>query len=118
MKTITQQHTYKYRQSFNSYFAPMFKPVVMEQPMAKEAATQSQIEEKQQKLSVFDVKELYDLAYDEKAAGCDDARFKAILAEAVKLDMEYRRQLAEKVSYKDMQKQKSFTEASTGTQAA
>jgi len=48
-------------------------------------------------ISVFDVKELYDLAYSKPT---DSDAFKAIMSEAVKMDMAYRRQLTENKAYK------------------
>jgi len=50
-----------------------------------------EIKTDEQEICVLDVKELYDAAYDAKG---DDIRFKALMAEAVKLDMAYRKQLA------------------------
>ncbi len=47
-----------------------------------------------QNLSFFDVKEVYDRAYSVKEA--DEVQFHALLAEAVKMDLAYRRQLREK----------------------
>ena len=63
-------------------------------------------------LSLFDVKELYDQAYAEKAKGTNgEEAFKELLAEAVKMDMAYRRQLAQASSYKDKKKIKMFNAA-------
>lgn len=70
-------------------------------------------------ISVFDVKELYDLAYAEKDNGDSGAiAFKKILAEAVKLDLAYRRQLAKKSIYKDTSKLKNFKMATANTKVA
>ena len=66
-------------------------------------------DKQQAELSVFDVKELYDMAYHFEKS--DTRKFKALLAEAVKLDMEYRRQLARQAVFKDTSKQKSFNNA-------
>ena len=101
-------------QNFNGTMTPMFLPTTtMEQPMASSNPTQLN---KQAELSVFDVKEMYDLAYGFEAS--DAGKFKTLLAEAVKLDMAYRHQLAQKASFKDTAKQKSFNTAGSDTQAA
>lgn len=50
-------------------------------------------------LSIFDVKELYDRAYDMQA---DKALFRALLAEALKMDMAYRQNLKEKADFKSV----------------
>lgn len=48
-------------------------------------------------ISFFDVKELYDAAYDEKAkADASLARFKALMEQAEALDLAYRAQLQAK----------------------
>ena len=47
-----------------------------------------------QEISLFDVKELYDAAYEEKTkARVSLKRFKALMAKATKLDAAYRAQL-------------------------
>jgi len=55
-----------------------------------------------QDLSFFDVKEVYDRAYDVK--NTDEVIFHTLLAEAVKMDLAYRRQLRAK-SHKSSQLQ-------------
>lgn len=87
--------------------------------MASDAQTQKKDYSTTQEpaLSVFDVKELYDLAYAEKAKGAE-AGFKTLLAEAVKLDMLYRRQLAKMASYKDLTKIKKFETATKSSRVA
>ena len=101
-------------QNFNGTITPMFLPTTnMEQPMASSNPTQLT---QQAELSVFDVKEIYDMAYSFENS--DDGKFKALLAEAVKLDMAYRHQLAQRSSFKDPAKQKSFNTAVSDTQAA
>lgn len=87
--------TTKFNGTFNGTVIPMFAPNTMEQPMTNK--TQNNASQTQTELSVFDVKELYDLAYSYKAN--DNAKFKAVLAEAVKLDMAYRRQIEKKMPY-------------------
>lgn len=87
--------TNKFNGTFNGTVIPMFAPNTMEQPMTTK--TQNNAPQTQTELSVFDVKELYDLAYSYKAD--DNAKFKAVLAEAVKLDMAYRRQIEKKMPY-------------------
>lgn len=64
--------------------------------MAQTAKTPEKNKETQiAELSVFDVKELYDRAYDRKAATSEmDALFKEYLSQAVKMDLAYRRQLS------------------------
>lgn len=96
-------------QKFNGTVIPMFLPNTMEQPMASKAQTQTMQQRQQAELSVFDVKELYDLAYAYEHT--DEGKFKALLSEAVKLDMDYRRQLNAKMSYKDISKEKAFQNA-------
>lgn len=91
-------HSYKFNGTFNGTVVPMFAPTQMEQPMANKTqnnapATENKAAE-QAELSVFDVKELYDLAYTYKT---DEAKFKSIMSEAVKMDMQYRRQIAQKM---------------------
>ncbi len=49
-----------------------------------------------QEISLFDVKELYDAAYDEKAkARVNLTKFKLLIKQAEKLDAAYRFQLAQ-----------------------
>ncbi|NCO04453.1 MAG: hypothetical protein GW903_09710 [Alphaproteobacteria bacterium] len=49
-----------------------------------------------QEISLFDVKELYDAAYDEKAkASVNLKRFKKLMEKAIQLDTAYRAQLAQ-----------------------
>jgi hypothetical protein len=112
MKTI-KGNKMNNTQNFNGTIVPMFLPTSMEQPMASNNPTQLS---KQAELSVFDVKELYDLAYDFEKS--DEGKFKTLLAEAVKLDMAYRRQLQQNSTFKDTAKQKSFNMAGDGAQAA
>ena len=92
-------------------FVPMFVSGNMEQPMADDAKTQ-----KKPDISLFDVKELYDRAYAEESQ--DQERFKKILAEAVKLDLAYRRQLTKNTIYKDTTKVKNFKTATDGSKVA
>ena len=99
-------------QQFRGTMVPMFTPSNMEQPMADKAKTQQQ----QAELSLLDVKEMYDLAYAEKDT--NEQKFKTILAEAVKLDLAYRRQLANNASYKEPSKMKNFTKVSEGSRVA
>jgi hypothetical protein len=83
MDITTSQH-------FWSVVVPLFGQNV-------EKLLEQQTENRQyivQELSVFDVKELYDHAYAEKDKGPQFYNgFRQLLAKAVKLDMEYRRQL-------------------------
>lgn len=97
-------------QEFNGRATPVFLPRTMEQPMASNDQTHNVLKQ-QADLSVFDVKELYDLAYEYEQS--DEGKFKALLSEAVKLDMAYRRQLNAKTQYKDRSKEASFKEACT-----
>lgn len=114
---IVENSKFRYCQSFNGVIMPIFKPVHTEKSMAQEAKTQGKTDEKHQKLSVFDVKALYDLAHTQQSGGCSDDEFKAILAEAVKLDMEYRRQLLEQATYKDNKQQRAFQKVAIRNQA-
>lgn len=112
--TIENTGTVKQSQRFQGISIPVFLPTKMEQPMANEAQTQVQAVPQEHDVSIFDVKELYDLAYEEKAKGeAGKDAFKKILAEAVKLDLAYRRQLAKAASYKDKTKMKKFNKATT-----
>lgn len=69
---------------------------------------QPTIEEKQEKImantkeiSVFDVKELYDAAYEAQHNDAqNEALFQDLMAKAVQLDMEYRQQLAKKTNFR------------------
>ena len=54
----------------------------------------------QEVISFFDIKELYDLAYAAKEKGRDDYKAKEMMAEAIKMDMAYRCQLARHSKYK------------------
>lgn len=111
--TTLNENTTITKQSFRGAGVPVFLPVNMEQPMATEAKTQ----ENNAELSLFDVKELYDRAYAEKEGGAED-KFKAILAEAVKLDLAYRRQLSKNAVYKDPAQIKKFKSATEGSKVA
>lgn len=71
--------------------------------------TQKTVQRAQAELSVFDVKELYDLAYTYEHT--DEGKFKALLNEAVQLDVAYRRQLNAKIEYKDRSKETAFNKA-------
>lgn len=109
---ITNDTILTQEQNFRGTMTPMFLPANMEQPMANDVTTQEQ----DAPPSLFDVKELYDLAYAEKDKGTEGTEnFKKILAEAVKLDMAYRRQLAQTAVYKDRTKLKNFKEATQGS---
>lgn len=100
-------------QNYNDGIVPMFLPTQMEQPMASNDQTQKN---RPAELSVFDVKELYDMAYLYETS--DIAKFKALLSEAVKLDMQYRRQLSQKSMYKPHTEQKTFNEAGGNKKSA
>lgn len=122
MTTLTDM-TATQGQTHNGMNVPMFMSSKMEQPMANDAQTQNETQKQDAPLSVFDVKELYDLAYAEKAKGLEgEDAFKMILAEAVKLDMAYRRQLSKAAVYKDHTKIKNFKDATlakaTGSKVA
>ena len=109
---ITNDTDLSHAQTYRAAVAPMFLPADMEQPMADDNA---ETQEQEIAVSLFDVKELYDLAYAEKAKGKEGAdSFNKILAEAVKLDLAYRRQLAKEASYKDKTKLKNFKVATEG----
>ena len=101
-------------QNVSDTIVPMFMPANMEQPVATKAKTPVNETE----LSLFDVKELYDRAYAEKNGGGDEAAFKKTLAEAVKLDLAYRRQLAKAAPYKDRTKLRNFKTATKNAQVA
>ncbi len=116
MKT-TNDNTETKVQLLRGITVPMFLPTSVEQPMANDVTTPKENAVQQAAVSLFDVKELYDLAYAEKAKGTEGVNaFKKILAEAVKLDLAYRRQLSKNSAYKDHTELKNFnnaTEAST-----
>lgn len=110
----TYENNYSTAHSFRGANIPVFMPVNMEQPMAYKATTQPQ----QAEISLLDVKELYDRAYDEKAQkGTETEDFKLMLADAVKMDLAYRRQLTKNAVYKDTTQQKTFDKASGGEKA-
>lgn len=72
---------------------PMFKPEFEEK--------QSDIMANEKEISIFDVKELYDAAYEAQEYGAKaEESFQALIAKAVKLDMEYRQQLAKKTNFR------------------
>jgi len=100
-------------QNYNDSIVPMFLPTQMEQPMATNDQTQKNMPAE---LSVFDVKELYDMAYMHEKN--DIAKFKTLLAEAVKLDIQYRRQLTQKAVYKPHTEQKTFNAAGGNKKSA
>lgn len=81
---------------------PMFSPAVKREFMAQQATTQKEI-------SVFDVKELYDIAYDHKANGASAEKFQALMADALQMDMAYRRQLAKNNPYRQIKRTTSQT---------
>lgn len=64
-------------------------------------------------ISLLEVKDMYDKAYEVKDQNGDV--FKELLAEAVKMDLAYRRQLTKKVAYKDPKQKMSFKQACQGT---
>jgi len=69
---------------------PMFQPKAIEK-----MTTQTNTEQKE--ISVFDVKELYDAAYAAKEYNAkNEATFQELMAKAVQMDLEYRRQLSQK----------------------
>lgn len=72
---------------------PMFQPVLRKK--------QGNNMTKEKELSIFDVKELYDKAYEAKEYGAkNEDVFQELLAKAIKIDMEYRQQLAKKTSFR------------------
>ena len=81
--------------------------------------SEDQTSESTQEISMFDVKDLYDRAYtakDESVHG--KAIFRELLAQAVKLDLAYRRQLAQGAMFKDRSKQINFNKACEGAYIA
>lgn len=81
---------------------PMFKIKDME------IERQEIIQPDQAKLSFLDIKELYDRAYMAIAEGREDYKAKEMMAEAIKLDMAYRCQLARRANYKQQSKMSDF----------
>ena len=82
-------------------------------------ADDAERQEKEVILSFFDVKEIYDLAYAEKENGPNgEEAFKKLLAEAVRMDIAYRRQLGKQAMYKDRTKERNFRSASKGSKVA
>ena len=80
--------------------------------------SENQTSESKQEISMFDVKDLYDRAYAAKEQGVrGKAIFKKLLAAAVKLDLAYRRQLAQGAMFKDKSKQINFNKACEGAYA-
>ena len=81
--------------------------------------SENQPSEATQEISMFDVKDLYDRAYAAKDQGVrGKVMFKKLLAEAVKLDLAYRRQLSQGAMFKDKSKQINFNKACEGAYAA
>ena len=67
-------------------------------------------------ISLFDVKELYDLAYMEKEkARVNLAKFRSLMAKAILLDKAYRNQL---MASQSARYEKTFGKAPTNEQAA
>jgi hypothetical protein len=81
------------KNTFQEVCVPMF----LEGKAGKKMSDITKNDSVNYEISLFDVKELYDLAYSKQS---DSDAFKAIMAEAVQMDMAYRQQLAENASYK------------------
>ncbi len=81
------------KNKFQAVVVPMF----LETKTGNKMVDETQENQGTQEISLFDVKELYDLAYTKPS---DSEEFKSIMTEAVNLDMAYRRQLQENASYK------------------
>lgn len=78
-------------------------------PVLNTEATEQDITAPQTaELSFFDIKEMYDRAYTAIEAGRDDYKAKEIMAEAIKMDMAYRCQLARKSTYKKQSRLNDF----------
>ncbi len=72
---------------------PMFQPTFEEK--------QDIIMANKKEISVFDVKELYDAAYAAQEYNAQGEEcFQSLIAKAVKMDMEYRQQLAKKANFR------------------
>lgn len=84
-----------YISEFRSVGVSMFQ-MGMEQTMTDNLSI-----EKEPEISLFDVKELYDAAYAIKDVAHPNSahEFKEALAKAVKLDMAYRRQIADQSGF-------------------
>ena len=78
-------------------FPPVFAPAPKATPKVDQAT-----------LSFFDIKELYDRAYEALNAGRTDYKAKEMMALAIKMDMAYRCQLARKSSYKKCSQLEDF----------
>lgn len=78
----------------NKEVIPVFKIIDMDHSQSGD------IDVLAEKISFFDVKELYDRAYDVINSGRQDYKAKEMMAEAIKMDMAYRCQLARKSKYK------------------
>jgi hypothetical protein len=87
---------------FKNYAVSMFQSQLEDQ-MTKQDNTDNPIDP----VSLFDVKDLYDYAYGilEMDTETSAHAFKEALAQAVKLDMQYRRQLMSKTMHKNSSKQ-------------
>ena len=92
MKNITKNNT-------NENYIPVFNTEQTDQDVTAPQTA---------KLSYFEIKEAYDRAYDAIEAGRDDYKAKEIMAEAIKMDMTYRCQLARQSSYKKQSKLNDF----------
>jgi hypothetical protein len=78
-------------------FPPVFAPAPKATPKVDQAT-----------LSFFDIKGLYDRAYEALNAGRTDYKAKEMMAEAIKMDMMYRCQIARKNTYNKCSRLEDF----------
>ena len=88
-KVMTKNKATQQGESFPSSSPSVFSPT-SENPTDTQAA----------EISFFDVKALYECAYEAVNAGREDYKAKEMMAQAIKMDMAYRCQLSRKSCYK------------------
>lgn len=90
---------------------PMFQPNIKDK--------QDNVMANKKEISVFDVKELYDAAYEAQEYGAKgEDSFQALIAKAVQMDMEYRQQLAKKTNFRYVSRPSAVAEKAFGTENA
>ena len=93
-------------------FVPVFaiKDISLEREDNSDADVQSDTAQ----VSFFDIKEMYDIAYNAINEGRSDYKAKEMMAQAIKMDMAYRCQLARQSKYKKQSQMNDFRIISSG----
>jgi hypothetical protein len=108
MKKITETNMTQ-ADTMASNIIPMFKPDFEEK--------QDDIMANKKEISIFDVKELYDAAYEAQEYGAKgEESFQRLIAKAVQMDMEYRQQLAKKTNFRYVSRPSAVADQAFGTQ--